>query len=348
MSVGRFITGSGFLLVLAGVASAGTLLNYPSGFAGGDFSTTGFSSPTAPLATVGNGWKPVLNGTQLVLAGGAQDGGPSYQSGAVYSSSVVTLGANDAFSTSFQFQFTNPGGGYLSSSPADGITFALFLPICTDPSTCPPIDGFNSSGLGYYQNAPQRTFGVEFDTVDDQGTGSSNHVALLTGYYASPTNQVNVYGVSNCGFPGSAYKNAGCMANGDVWTANISYDGSDVTVTLYDPKEGFTDTVLNAVRFNISSTLCAGWPSFQGTCPGTNIYAGITASTGGNYQTESILNWTLSDGSMTTATPEPSSGVLLEAGLLMLALRYCTVTPRRIARWKLWRPVSRRVMDSRV
>src|SRR5579875_1722509 len=43
------------------------------------------------------------------------------QGGAAYSTTPITLGNKDIFSTSFQFRLTSPGG----IAPADGITFIL-------------------------------------------------------------------------------------------------------------------------------------------------------------------------------------------------------------------------------
>jgi hypothetical protein len=65
---------------------------------------------------------------------------------------------------------------------------------------------------------------------------------------------VNVYGVANCDFS-NGYTQPGCMANGDLWTANISYDGAHLTVTLSDPREGTAFTALNNYAINLASIL---------------------------------------------------------------------------------------------
>lgn len=311
----------GSLLLPLTVAHATNLFSNSS-FSSGLFSSTPFNSDGS-LTLIGSA---ALSGNQVDLTNANVSGG-GFQSGSLYTSSTVTLGANDAFSTSFQFQFTNPGGG--GSSPGDGISFILFMP----PGT--PHQGFNGGALGYYQNNAQQTVGIEFDTADNEPVdqGSSNHVATLVGGAINDTNLTNVYGISSCVFAGNSYLAAGCMSNGDVWTVNISYDGSLLTVTLLDPAKGISTTPLNGVPFDIPGGLCASWPSFDGPCPNTVVYAGITGATGGDYQTESILNWSLSDAPTTnsSATPEPSSILLLASGLL-LALGYWTVTARRMAR----------------
>ncbi len=94
-----------FAAAAAGVfalqSQAGVIINYPN-----------FSS-TAGLTLVGD---TTTTGGQLEVTPGAIG-----QSGAAYSTTAVTLGASDTFSTQFQFQFTNAGG----VDPADGITFVL-------------------------------------------------------------------------------------------------------------------------------------------------------------------------------------------------------------------------------
>jgi hypothetical protein len=64
-----------------------------------------------------------LVGNTAITSGGAlrltTNGGG--EAGAAYSTTPITLGANATFSTTFQFQITQPGG----IDPADGIVFVL-------------------------------------------------------------------------------------------------------------------------------------------------------------------------------------------------------------------------------
>jgi hypothetical protein len=287
-------------------AHADVLFNYPN-----------FSDPTG-LTLVGN--TAVVNGSVLRIVPSAGN-----QAGAAYSTSPVTLGANDTFSSTFTFQFSNGGG----VDPADGITFV----IAASPSGL----GGNGEGLGY-QGSSAASVAIEYDTYfngpsNSEGTNgasppnnndfdaasnpSSNHVAIDTGGNLTNTNLTDVYGVSSCnavgGYPaGTGYNVPGCMSNGDLWTSTVSYDGANLTVTLSDPAEGTTFTALNAVPLNIASLI------------GSNTaYVGITGGTGAGNQNEDILSLSLSNTAITTPVNpvhEPTSIAVIATGLAGLAL----------------------------
>lgn len=99
-----------FLSAVVGIfaipSPAGLLFQYP------DFSST------AGLTFVGNVSTPTttLDGTVLRVTPA-----DTSQQGAAYSTTGVTLGASDTFSTTVEFRFTGTGG----IDPADGITFVL-------------------------------------------------------------------------------------------------------------------------------------------------------------------------------------------------------------------------------
>ncbi len=96
----------------------------------------------------------------------------SFGSGSIYSSAPVTLGANDSFSTSFHFQFTDPLQFSTSSeNPCCGITLILYMQ--QSPSDFPQA-GFSGAALGYTQNNLQRSVGVEFDS-------DGNHAPIVEG-----------------------------------------------------------------------------------------------------------------------------------------------------------------------
>src|SRR5581483_10399443 len=171
-------------------AQAAVIINYP------DFSSTAGLTLKGSAAQQGN---------QLQVTPAAFS-----QAGAAYSTSAVTLGTNATFSTTFQFQFTRPGG--VVGSPADGITFV----IAASPT------GLGSAGgsLGY--GGVPNSFAIEFDsydnTADVNDAISSNHIAILTNANVNPTSNqdlVKPYGVGVCNFnPANPNTAFACMSNG--------------------------------------------------------------------------------------------------------------------------------------
>lgn len=224
---------------------------------------------------------------------------PTYwQAGAAYSTTPVTLGTNGTFSTTFQFQLSNPGG----IDPADGITFIL----AASPS------GLGSSGISLGYGGVSNSVAVEFDTYNNGSVdgNSSNHIAIdINGNVANGTalsdqTLTNVYGIQTCGFDAGA----GCLSNGNVWTANISYNGSALNVSVTDPAKGTTFQAISNYALNI--------PSYLGT---NAAYVGFTAGTGAGYEQQNILNWSFASN-LTLAAPGPIPGTgLLSFAVLALA-----------------------------
>jgi hypothetical protein len=272
-------------------AAIACLLTYPVG-AGATalFSYSSFSS-TAGLTLVGNAATTTTSDgavMRLTPATGSQ-------AGAIYNTTAVPLGTNATFSTQFQFRFTNPGG----VDPADGITFVI--------ANSPGGLGASGNGMGY-AGSSANSLAIEFDTYNNSiaagGLGafaaepnSSNHVAIDIGGVLTNTAANSVYGNASCGFPTgdpgqNSYSVAGCMSNGDLWTVNITYNGSSLTVTLTDPSEGTTYTALNAYAINIASILATN-----------TAYVGFTASTGSGWENQDIVNWTFANTSTISGTP---------------------------------------------
>lgn len=287
----------GGLLIAASYGYAGTILNYSN------FSSTAGLTLTGSATTTGS--PAVLRLTPA----------STNQAGAAYSSSAVTLGANATFSTQFQFQFTNAGG----VDPADGMTFVL--------AASPNGLGGGGGGMGY--GGVPNSVAIEFDTYNNGSANSfgfsplepdsSNHVAIDTNGTITDTATTNVYGIGSCGFSNgtpaqSPNTAAGCMSNGDIWTANISYDGTSLSVSLLDPAKGFTFNALTNQPINIAALL--------GT---TTAYVGFTSSTGAGWENHDILNWTLANtAAVTTPTPEPTTFLLFGTSLgcaLLLRIR---------------------------
>jgi len=142
---------------------------------------------------------------------------------------------------------------------------------------------------------------------------SSNHVSVdvngvLTNYAIT-----NVYGNGSCGFLAGApaqniYTAAGCMSNGDLWTATIGYDGSLLSVDLLDPVMGNVFHAISNYAIDIASIL------------GTNsAYVGFTSGTGAGWENHDIVNWQFANTTELAPggggdVPDPASIALLGLG----------------------------------
>jgi hypothetical protein len=270
------------LIALLGIAfgvqalpAHATLVTY-NGFS----DTTGLSL-AGSAATV-----TTADGKVLRLTGA----GPN-QGGAAYRTVPITLGANATFSTTFQFRLTNPGG----SNPADGFTFLL-----SDTAS-----GLGAFGIGLGLPNPSRSVAIEFDTYNNAAIDaySGNHIGIDVNGNVASTYVTSVYGVSDCGLP-SNYQAAGCMANGDLWSVTIGYDGSKLTTTIFDPAKGSAFTAISDYAIDIAQIL------------GTNTaYVGFTSATGGGWENHDIVNWRFADTQQLAAVPEPSSLALVGLAL---------------------------------
>jgi hypothetical protein len=230
-------------------------------------------------------------------------------SGAAYSTAPIALGSNDIFSTTFKFRFTNPGG----IDPADGITFVL----AANPT------GLGGLGVGMGYSGVAHSVAIEFDTYNNTGYGlgdndgnSSNHVSIDTGGNLANADLVNVYGNGSCGFPGgtpgqNSYATAGCMSNGDVWTATVGYDGSQLSLTLRDGSSA-PDVIYTDVPLDIATQL------------GTNqAYVGFTSGTGAGWENHDILSWDFANTTQlapppVSTVPEPGETAMLLLGIGLL------------------------------
>jgi hypothetical protein len=252
-------------------AQANVLVNYP------DFTAAcgGALTCVGDTATVG----PVLRVTPATTG----------QHGAAYSTTAVTLGGGNIFSTTFQFQFTNTGG----IAPADGITFVL----AANPT------GLGGAGGGIGYSGVPNSVAIEFDTFNNGEAGVSNHVAVDVNGALNNLASATPYGVSTCDF-GSGHLQVGCMSNGHVWTVNIGYDGTLLSVSVQDG--------LNAVQNVISN-----FPINIGADLGTNMaFVGFTSGTGAGFENHDILNWRFADTTqLAPGAPEPASLALLAISL---------------------------------
>lgn len=273
----------------------------PSAAQADNFYYPDFSS-TSGLTLVGSSGTAVTgDGTVLRIIPAAGN-----QAGAAYSTTATTLGAGNTFSTQFSFRFTDPGG----VDPADGIAFVL----AASPS------GLGTAGFGMgYQGVPN-SVAIEFDTYNNGNSGSlgffaaepdsSNHVAIDLDGVLNNNNATNVYGIGSCGFTSgtpaqSSNAVPGCMSNGNLWTATITYDGSLLNVLLSDPAEGTTFSAITDLAIDIASYL-----------GGNTAYVGFTGSSGAGWENEDITSWQFADTPTLPppAVPEPSTWAMMILG----------------------------------
>jgi hypothetical protein len=197
-----------------------------------------------------------FNGVAKVNAGNLEvtDGGASESASAFWATPVNI----QAFSTNFTFQ--------LSSASADGFTFTL------QNAGLSAIGG-NGGSLGYGPNPNGGTTGgiansvaVKFDIYSNAGEGNDS-----TGFYvngASPT------------LPAVDMTSSGVvLSSGDTMAAQLTYNGTTLTLNLTDTVTGKTFTYSSAI--NIPTTVGS-----------TTAYVGFTGGTGGLTAIQNIKTWT--------------------------------------------------------
>jgi hypothetical protein len=78
------------------------------------------------------------------------------------------------------------------------------------------------------------------------------------------------------------------MSNGDLWTANISYNGSNLNVSLLDPAKGLAFNAITNYPINVVSFLGTN-SAFVGFTGVPAVVLRIRTSLTGNSQTQ--LRW---------------------------------------------------------
>ena len=175
------------------------------------------------------------------------------------------MSGHGAFETTFQFQIH----GSPTNEWSDGLTFVLAANPTGLGSTSNPGGDIGYSGV-------TNSVAVIFDTWRFENTVAvvtDGNLALVN----SPLNWANPYGKTGCVTNGP--EPALCLADGDVWTAKIKYDGVYLNVWVEDGSNA-TDHVINNYKIAISSFLGTQTP-----------YVGFTAGTGGGYADYDLLNW---------------------------------------------------------
>jgi hypothetical protein len=222
-----------------------------------------YSIGAAPTINFSNGFASV---TGLALNGSAVNSddsrlqlttGGELQAGSAFWKTAVNI---QSFTSNFTFQLSG------SAPLADGITFTI-------QSDSPTAIGPPGGGLGYGPSYPNITTGgiphsiaIKFDVFNNAGEGTDSTGLYLNG--ASPT--VPAVDLSKTGI---------ILSNGDTITANLTYDGTYLQLTLSDPVSGGA----YVGRFAID---------IPGTIGSATAYVGFTGGTGSLIASQKILTWT--------------------------------------------------------
>ena len=188
-----------------------------------------------------NGGAAITSGGLLQLTSGGGDEGRS----AWFATKVPV----QTFTTDFTFQLTD--------AQADGFAFVI-------QNAGPAALGADGGGLGYL-GIPQ-SVALKFDLFNNAGEGPDS-----TGLYTDGAAPI-VPAINLSGTPINLH-------SGDSFAAHITYDGTDLTLTLTD-----------------SSTLGTwshSWPiNIPATVGGNTAYVGFTGGTGALTATQDINAWT--------------------------------------------------------
>jgi uncharacterized repeat protein (TIGR01451 family) len=239
----------------------------------------------------------------------------------------------NGFTTSFQFQFTGA-----STPPADGIAFVI-QNSTSDPLNAIGFTGGNGGAIGYGdadgnadpsqgQGIPN-SLAIEFDTYQNgwdpasNGNGSDSHVAI-----------------QSCGTgPNTSHHNYLCSSEG----SNSTVGAPVVTST------NMADGAVHSVTVTYVAAVPGALPNIQVTLDGANIfpspvivdlstirlgtggtaYVGFTGATGGDYESQYILNWvfapTVQGTPINTSNPatlSQSASVTVPGNTLMAGFNY--------------------------
>ena len=230
----------------------------------------GFGSGFTAGSMVLNG-NATINGTALSLT--TTNG--TFQASSAWYPTAINI---QNFTTDFSFQFT------AGTVTADGITFTL-----QNGSTA--ALGGAGGNLAYGLNTA-KSIAVKFDLYSNNGEGPDSTGLYLNG--ASPTTPA-------VDMTGSGID----LHSGDVFRVHMTYDGTNLTMTITDATTAATFT--QAWPVNIPSTVGA-----------STAFAGFTGATGGYTANQNILSWTMSSstgGGGTVATPtfSPAAGTYSSA-----------------------------------
>ncbi len=182
--------------------------------------------------------------------------GQLWQAGSVFWDAPINI---TTFTTNFEFQLSNAEG--------NGITFTI-------QNMGANALGGDSAGLGY--QGIQQSVAVKFNFYNYENEGSDS-----TGFYTDGEPPVNpTIDISPSGIE---------LGSGDGIQAQLTYDGTTLTLNLSDPVTGDTFTTSQAINI----------PQIVG---GNMAYVGFTGGTGGLTASQKILTWTYTTSALTGTT----------------------------------------------
>ncbi len=203
-----------------------------------------------PQGLTFNGSAVAQDDTRLQLTNGGL-----WQAGSVFWSAPIDI---QAFTTNFEFQ--------LSDAQGNGITFTI-------QNMGPRALGGDSAGLGY--QGIQNSVAIKFNFYNYENEGSDS-----TGVYTdgeppiTPTTDISPSGIQ--------------LGSGDSIQAQVTYDGTTLTLNLHDLVTNDTFTMSKQIDI----------PQIVG---GNFAYVGFTGGTGGLTSSQKLLTWTY-----TAQTPKQS------------------------------------------
>jgi hypothetical protein len=187
------------------------------------------------------------------------DGG-SFEAGSSFYAAPLNI---QAFTTDFTFQLANPlAGGYFppANTIGDGITFTI------QNAGAYAIGGLGGE-LGY--QGIGKSVAVKFDLHNNDGEGTNSTGLYING--VAPT--VPAVDLTGTGID---------LHSGDLFASHITYNGTDLNLTL-------TDTVTHATW---SHSFPVNIPAIVGS---NTAFVGFTGGTGGDTAIQQVLNWTFAN-----------------------------------------------------
>jgi len=184
-----------------------------------------------------------ISNSQMALTNGGTN-----QAGSFFWNAPINI---QAFTTQFEFQLTD--------AAANGFTFTI-------QNVGPAAIGGSSAGLGYQDI--RNSVAVKFNFFNYQNEGSDS-TGIYTGGEAPVTPTIDI---SSSGIR---------LASGDKMQAQITYDGTTLSLTIVDESTNAKFTTSQAINI----------PQAVGS---NTAYVGFTGGTGGLSATQAILSWTYS------------------------------------------------------